>query len=192
MTTEIVFPGPPFVPCLGDEAVTFLESILQPDLVVFEYGSGSSTVFLAQRVKHMVTVEDALPFYRAVKNLLAELDLKAHLLFFEEAGKSEGILLDSYIHSIGVFPNNFFDVVFCDGTDISRSRTPKVAKPKVKPGGWLIIDDVDWDPARRGMDNAKLDNWEAIFLCGEPLGRIPGVSIGPRYQTTGFFRKPTP
>jgi len=44
-------------PIISDAAMEFFGSLLRPDSTVFEWGSGGSTIWMAQVVKWVVTVE---------------------------------------------------------------------------------------------------------------------------------------
>jgi len=44
-------------PIISDAAMEFFGSLLRPDSTVFEWGSGGSTIWMAQVVKRIVTVE---------------------------------------------------------------------------------------------------------------------------------------
>src|SRR4051812_37225534 len=45
------------VPWMTFGAIEFLQRALREDMVVFEYGSGGSTLFFANRVRRLVTIE---------------------------------------------------------------------------------------------------------------------------------------
>lgn len=192
MTIDAVkLQAPPYLPFFNTEAIEFLESILQPQFEIFEYGSGGSTIFLAEHVKRVVSVEDSMPFYAEVKRVLDSFNLKnVEIIFIESAGILGGKALDNYIHAIDAYPNKSFDIVVCDGTDNSRGQLARIAKPKVKPGGWLVVDDLGWDPVIRGIEKARLEDWPCVICTGRVVGIIPGVSTGPGDTQTAFFRCP--
>ncbi len=62
-------------PWLTYRATKWLDSYLKPGMKVFEYGSGGSTVFLAQRVKRVFSVEHSLQWYQVVAETLKELKM---------------------------------------------------------------------------------------------------------------------
>jgi len=45
------------VPWWIEESIPFVESLLRKDMIVYEYGSGRSTIWFAERVKKIYTVE---------------------------------------------------------------------------------------------------------------------------------------
>lgn len=57
----------PGIPWLEYRAVRHLNTLLQPDWVMIEFGSGMSTVWFAKRVKHVYSIEDDAPWYDRVR-----------------------------------------------------------------------------------------------------------------------------
>lgn len=55
-------------PWLTFGAIQFIEKITRPDMVVFEYGSGGSTLFWADRVSKVVSVEHNREWYDRMSN----------------------------------------------------------------------------------------------------------------------------
>src|ERR1019366_2881355 len=45
------------VPWLTFRTIDFLTNCLRPDMTVFEFGSGGSTIFIARRVRTVVSIE---------------------------------------------------------------------------------------------------------------------------------------
>jgi len=92
---------------------------------------------------------------------------------------------DLYADRILQFPNENFDIVFVDGVDRTRVPVMTHAKCKIKPGGWLVVDDSNWPKLELGM--RRFDSWPQATFCGWKKGAIDGH---PRYGCTTFFRKP--
>jgi len=153
-----------FVPWIPFAARTFLEAIVQPDWNVFEWGSGGSTIWLAQRTNHITTVEH---WTRYRDLLMADLNktglVNVDLLFIEAQpgrihvhpemdhpdnyfGRPYDQSYDNhnfkaYACAIDRFPARAFDLVFVDGQ--ARSSCIKHGMPKVKLGGYLMADNSD-------------------------------------------------
>ncbi len=66
------------LPWMNYPVIAFLEERLRPDLTLFEYGSGASTLFWAQHVARVIAVEHDRAWYEA---LLPQLPPNAELLF---------------------------------------------------------------------------------------------------------------
>jgi predicted O-methyltransferase YrrM len=167
---------PPFEPLLCDNAHKFLRDLLQPDWAVFEWGSGESTAFFAERVASVVSVEHDKAWKDAVEAVLYEHKLQAQVLLLPEK------LMPCAISS---YPDQHFDLVFVDGLDRTRVQCCEQAMPKVKPGGWLVLDDSQWKmlaPARK-----VLAVWRSISADGLKLSWKKNKRIKTR---TTFYRRP--
>ncbi len=145
--------------------------------VVFEYGGGSSTLWLAERVQSLTTIEhDAGWFTRIEQALAATGRTNCTVLLrqpqeLETAPSGNGIDYHSdkcpgtfadYVQTIDQFPDGSFDVVFIDGR--SRAACLHHAAGKVRPGGLLVLDDAD----REGYQTAMqyLRGWSRKDFCG--------------------------
>jgi hypothetical protein len=53
-------------PWLSDDAITYFESILTPDMVVCEFGGGGSTLWMAERVSKVYTCEPDTDWRREI------------------------------------------------------------------------------------------------------------------------------
>jgi len=182
---------PPYVPAISEAATEFFESILEPHMTAFEWGSGGSTVWLAQRVAQVVTVENLPAWQAEVKKYADEegLDNVQFLLFHWEKGQPHrDEMLALYCRSILGFPNSHFDIVFSDGWDISRKDCGPLAVSKVKPGGWLVADDVHWNPAKWSVRPVRDAGWHEKRKGGPVMCGWDGQG---RRTVTGFFRKPS-
>jgi hypothetical protein len=121
---------------------------------VFEYGSGGSTKWFAERVSELVSVEHNPAWYEKVSKslrffinttiLLRVPSLKisefepARSFTFEEHRELD---FQDYVESINSFPNNYFDVIFIDGR--AREACLKAAIPKLKSGGFVVLDNSE-------------------------------------------------
>src|SRR5438876_5538528 len=60
------------IPWFSYAGIDFLNSFLEPHMIGFEYGSGGSTLFLAQRIKFLYSVEDNPEWFERVSDRLKE------------------------------------------------------------------------------------------------------------------------
>src|SRR5690606_17385416 len=60
------------LPWITVGAMREIRKYLKPEMRVFEYGSGGSTLFFARQVKEVVSVEHHAEWYEKVKSTLAE------------------------------------------------------------------------------------------------------------------------
>lgn len=129
----------PDVPWLTRQAVEILESRLKPTDIGLEWGSGRSTLWFAQRVAHLTSIEHNDRWYKRIKKALsdkgaANVDLLYASLDQMDEGKPE------YVQVAAELPKASLDFVLVDGR--LRDQCTEVALQLLKPGGMLIIDDA--------------------------------------------------
>ncbi len=149
-------------PWLVFEAIEFLDKWLKKQMVVFEYGSGGSSLFISDRVKTLYSIDHDERWFENVKTVIqhegiknieyklhrpiAELnelkkDCSAPENYLSCMGEFKNLNFENYVRSIDTYPDNHFDLVIVDG----RSRPSCIlhAIPKVKVGGILLVDNAD-------------------------------------------------
>lgn len=95
-------------PHITYKAFDWLKHWLKPEMSVFEYGSGMSTLWLAKTVRRLVSVENVPHFYREIKHKLSDLGPAHNVEYFlREDAFSFSTLIHEYDES--------FDLVFVDG-----------------------------------------------------------------------------
>src|SRR5439155_4007624 len=104
------------LPWFSYAAIDFLRSFLRPQMSVFEYGSGGSTVFFARNVRTVFSTEDNIIWLQKVeqhlnKAALTNVVLQHRLFAFKNPVNFED---SAYLHSISA---QKFDVVVVDGTE---------------------------------------------------------------------------
>ena len=142
-------------PWLTPAAIRLLESLLRPDDQGVEFGSGRSTVWFAQRVRALTSVEHDEQWYAAVSAQLKDDGLTNvdYILApgdqpMERGGES------AYARTALAFPDASVDFALVDGH--YRDYSAKFVLPKLKPGGLLIIDNVNWYlPCRSAAPNSR-------------------------------------
>lgn len=171
------------VPWITFEARDFLKRILKPEWSVFEYGSGGSTIFLSKRARQVVSVEhDAGWFSRVAEALRQHRITNCQLLLVppevsETDGEEdpanpanyrsgwreyEGCRFFRYAASIDSMPDHSLDLVIVDGR--ARPSCIHHAYPKVKVGGWLLLDDSERQHYQRVKE--ILAGWEPQVFFG--------------------------
>lgn len=168
-------------PLIPFEAAQWLDNFLTRDMTVFEYGSGGSTLFIAQRVKKIITVEHHPKWYQIISQLLKEKNISNCQYLFKKPQPSENNPLDpknpqhyfsnprgknlifkEYCKSIESYPDNFFDLVFIDGR--ARASCILHARRKIRKGGFLFLDDSNRKNYPRGI--ALLKGWKRKDFLG--------------------------
>lgn len=128
---------------------------------MFEYGCGGSTLFFAERAKKVISVEhDRLWFEKltgAINPTYSNIELNFippdinhkptvadpadPQSYVSSAASLNGSSFLSYASFIDKYPDNYFDIILIDGR--ARPSCLKHAVPKIKKGGYIILDDAD-------------------------------------------------
>lgn len=119
-------------PLLTPNALALLEEIVRPDWRVFEWGGGASTVWLARRCAEAVTVEHDRQWHDAILAALRGEGLMAWV-WMARPERYASMVLD--------YPDEHFGIVLVDGLADKRADCVWTARPKVRRGGWLVLDD---------------------------------------------------
>lgn len=155
------------LPWMNFKVIRWMESYLRRDMTVFEYGTGGSTLFLAPRVSRVVSIENDPFWYAAVLQALQTegfTNCSVQLVQSDSPRSSEnpedavdpyestaktvnGQRFETYARSIDRYPDQSFGLVMVDG--YARLACIAHAVPKVKPNGYLLVDDTDWPKYRQ-------------------------------------------
>lgn len=130
-------------------------------MVVFEYGSGGSSLFFASRVNHLYSVEHDAAWFAAVQKKIQEKNIKnlSYTLMrpepvspiLNDCGNPDlyrscmkeykGFSFETYVKSIDQYPDQFFDMVIVDGR--ARPSCIQHAVRKIKKNGVLLLDNAN-------------------------------------------------
>lgn len=166
------------MPWITFRAIDWLDAYLKPDMSVFEYGAGGSTLYLAKRVRHVASVEHDEEFHRLVSDILAKRAIRNCQLMLHKAvpcaagnrdfasyqEKYRGLCFESYVKAIDDCPDQSLDLVLVDGR--ARMACVKRSLGKIKPGGALMLDNSN-RPAYAEANR---------LLGGVPRLDLPGVT----------------
>lgn len=150
------------IPWLTFDAVDELLKRLPPNPVVFEYGSGGSTLFWLKHHAQCTSVEHDARWCAAVRERVGDCERLDYRLVPPEHKPVNDIrdptdphaycsadpllaqfIFEKYVNQIDVFPDRHFDVVLVDGR--ARPSCLMRGAAKVKPGGLLILDNAERD-----------------------------------------------
>jgi predicted O-methyltransferase YrrM len=135
-------------PWITSEANRLLASMLRPADVGAEYGSGRSTLWLARHCKHLTSVEHDQAWHGKISAAIRDQGLNNVDYFLrprdqpQESGDMSG-----YARVALSFDDESIDFVLVDG--LYRDHVTRLMLPKIKPGGLLIIDNINWYLASR-------------------------------------------
>jgi 16S rRNA G966 N2-methylase RsmD len=93
-------------PYIPDAAFEWLQEWITPDMRVFEYGSGTSTMWFGQNVAEVVAVENCEPYFKEIQESLTDLDITNVTYVFRDGAE--------YYNHIYEYDEPF-DLVFVDG-----------------------------------------------------------------------------
>jgi SAM-dependent methyltransferase len=171
-------------------AIRELETLLGPGHRVLEYGSGASTLFFAQRVALTVSIEHDPAWYAAVRARCGDnVELLLILPTSEAAGdytSTDERFVDKsfrdYAAAADHYADGYFDVALIDGR--ARPSCFRHARSKVRPGGWIILDDSERESYREVVHAARFAGWIEHAHWG-PNPYVPQFGQTTIWQTTG-------
>lgn len=146
---------------LAAEAIDWLKENLFSDAKIFEYGSGTSTLFFANSdIKELISVEfDPIQFIeieQALKSNYKDIKIDhklvepikdktplpySHLSFGSNNDRFLYHNFKKYVNYILKFPDKIFDFILINGR--ARASCIAVALPKIKLEGYLILNNSD-------------------------------------------------
>jgi hypothetical protein len=150
------------VPWIALSAIKFLDHILNKNMLVYEYGSGGSTLFFASRVKEVISTEHDQMWYRNVIKQINENHLsncRVRLIeptpinhfnnteisnpndYVSDDERYVGMSFINYASSIDEYPDEYFDIILIDGR--ARPSCFKHSERKLRKGGYLILDNAE-------------------------------------------------
>lgn len=112
-------------------AIEFVETFLREtkNARVFEYGTGMSSRWLAERCSYYVGVEDNREWHERVNGMLSDLP-------HANVDLRKGLAYTNCIKDC----DDLFDLVVIDG--VNRRDTIVAAMPKLRPFGIMVVDDA--------------------------------------------------
>lgn len=143
---EIRYPDHPW---LSPGAIVWLDGHLKPEMQGFEWGSGRSTAWFAKRLDRLTSIEDDASWHQQVSASLRQAGISnttlRHIALeheFQERYSPYYEKLPAYVRAIEEFDDRSLDFVVVDG----HYRLPCIwaALPKIKAGGYLLVDNTDW------------------------------------------------
>jgi hypothetical protein len=125
---------------------------------VFEYGSGASTLWLADRADEVISIEHhagfagvigpALAVHPAITFRLVEPEITSSPAIGSEKPGHQNMDFSAYVHAIDA-ESGSFDVIVIDGR--AREACLAVAADRVAPGGLIVFDNSHRNRYRRAI-----------------------------------------
>lgn len=182
------------LPWINYGAFDFLNERLNKEFQVFEYGSGSSSLFFSERVNRVISVEHDKNWYKKFMNEVGEelpknlkillIEPKTStglppLIFSQTDPKWLGLDFSDYVNAIDNYEDNFFDLIVIDGR--ARNFCFFRSISKVKPGGLILFDNAD----RKEYENVlkEFKNWLVLKSYSPTI-------YDDLFSHTNIYRKP--
>lgn len=159
------------IPWLSYPAISFLSERLNKNMILFEYGSGNSTIYYSQRVKKVIAVEHNKAWFEKIKN---HLNKKAEIIFKE-------INEDGDYCRIIKSTNEKYHVIIIDAED--RINCIKNCLDNLSENGVIVLDDSERKEYTEGIEFLKQNKFKRIDFWG--------ISAGLMHQkaTTIFYKE---
>lgn len=173
------------VPWINYNALKYLKKIIKKNMIVFEYGSGGSTIFFASKSNFIFSVEHDYDWFVLVNKKISECGFNNYHIFFEKPCLNEFISYKSYnnpddyissdnnyIHSsfhsyvskIEEFKDEYFDIIFIDGR--ARPSCLKHSMTKIKKGGYIFLDNSELENYNIAVNLFSNNNWKKLEFAG--------------------------
>lgn len=162
-------------PWTSPASIAVFNQLLQKDMVGFEWGSGSSTLFFAKRIQKLISIEHHQGWFQKVKSDIKENSINNVDYFFVDVkypdqhldkdgyqaalNQKQTEAYRKYFSFIDQYPDEHFDFVIVDGR--ARVECGKHAIPKLKSGGFLVLDNSERPRYKPLIE--KLKSWESIW-----------------------------
>jgi hypothetical protein len=155
------------LPWLPFSLIDALERQLQTNSKVLEFGGGGSTLWFAERVSEVITIEHDPEWYRQISAAVEGVPSCSVLFRSSEADYAE------YVDAVHGFADSEFGVALVDGRQ--RVRCFEAAMPKVCSGGWIVLDDSSRERYQPAFDLAR--DWTRMTFEGfAPYKPVPAVT----------------
>lgn len=158
------------LPWLTYSFIDFLNDRLNKNINVLEFGSGNSTLYFAERVGQVTSVEHNLEWYKKLNEVIPE---NVKLIF----SKSDSV--DNYLVSVRDKKEKF-DLILIDG--VYRNECCYAATKMLSNSGVIILDDSEREEYYEGVNCILNEGFKRMDFWG--------ISPGYLYQkaTTVFYK----
>lgn len=177
-------PGPPpesfempYLPLLTEIAIHAAGQLAQ-GADILEIGGGASTLFYAMRANKILCIEHDPDWALLISASIPEGACDVEV---ECPGSPSAIST-----SIMKQPGESWDVVIVDCIQAARIPSIVLARSKVKPGGWMVVDDMNF----KGITEATrqyLGHWTPTHVQGGKIHPLTGEWVA---APVSFFKKP--
>jgi len=158
------------LPWINYPAIDFLARRAKPDMSVFEYGCGHSTLWWAARVREVIACDHDREWIERIRPR-APRNVTLRHVALERGG--------DYCQVVAGYPGRF-DIVVIDGRD--RVNCARHALTGLKRGGVIVWDNTDRKEYRPGFETLAAAGFRRV----EFTGMAP--SLNEKLETSVFYR----
>jgi len=157
-----------YLPWMCYPAIDYLKESLSSSDIVFEFGSGSSTLFFSKKVSQVVSLESNYDWFLMMKKQISENKISnVDLIYIKDAiNNSEYQNYPLKLTKRGIT----FDIIVIDS--IKRFECMKLASDIVKSSGSIVLDDSQRSGYKKIFDYMKNKNFHYIDFNGISPGQI--------------------
>jgi hypothetical protein len=159
------------LPWLPFRLIDLLDERLEPGMRVFEYGGGGSTLWFLNHDPELVTDEHDADWARTLGETTSGASWKLLVHPLDDGGAA-------YVGAIDDYPDGHFDLIVVDGR--YRARCVVASLAKVRPGGMLVVDDVDRERYAAALEAVAWPRTDIIgFAPAKPSLSYTSVLVRP-------------
>lgn len=179
-------------PWLSPAAIIFFKKHLTKEMAVAEFGSGFSTLFIAPKVKQLVSVEHNKTWHKLVCDKIKMMNISnvdyKYIPQEEPKVQDKPLFLKdfdideyeydyrqdyvAYFSALNEYPDEHFDIIIVDGR--ARPECVFSSYKKLKNGGLMIL------------DNSERERYKIVF---EMLNHLESTTTTNGLTNTTFWQK---
>lgn len=159
------------IPWVTYSFIDFIKDRITKNHRIFEYGSGNSTIFYAERAGFVTSVEHDKTWFDLVKNSSPS---NAEMIFCELETDGE------YARKAPSL-NQPFDIIIVDGRD--RVNCCKYAVEALSPSGVIVLDDSEREMYSSARDFLKTNGFKELFFSGIAPGSLISKATSVFYKS---------
>lgn len=148
------------IPWVTYSFIDFIKDRINKEQHIFEYGSGNSTIFYAERAGTVTSVEHDKGWFDSIRN---SSPANAELIFCELETDGE---YAKKAASLG----RKFDIIIVDGRD--RVNCCKYGVDALSPSGVIVLDDSEREAYNSARVFLKEKGFKELFLSGISPGSL--------------------
>jgi hypothetical protein len=169
------------LPWMNFEVTDWLQKNITSQMLIFEWGSGGSTLFYAKKAKQVISIEYDKGFYDYIKTQFVSSGSNNIDLRYVPSEKSgqfqsfapgyQGQYFDNYVNIINEFEPGTFDVIIVDGRQ--RNACFEKAIAMVKSGGFIVFDNSEREFYKKSINKAvgfELITFKGLLPCSLKIG----------------------